>query len=166
MSADSLGLFGQAGQIFGLNPVLFWFIVLAVMLIMEMFSMGLTTIWFAGGALIAALCAALGLPFIVQLVLFLIVSLVLLFFTRPFALKYFNKSRERTNVEAMVGMQAIVIRDIDNIQETGRVTVDGKEWMARSVRSGDHIPVGSGVNIRSISGVKRIVEEIKDTQEV
>ena len=89
-----------------------------------------------------------------------------MFFTRPFALKYFNKSRERTNVEAMVGMQAIVIRDIDNIQETGRVTVDGKEWMARSVRSGDHIPVGSVVNIRSISGVKLIVEEIKDTQEV
>ncbi len=152
-------------QIFGISSVLFWFIVLIVMLVMEMFSMGLTTVWFAGGALAAAFSAMLHAPIVLQVAIFLVVSLVLLFFTRPFALKYFNKSRELTNVEAMVGREAIVVEAINNLEESGRVTIEGKEWMARTVRSGDFVPVGSVVIIRSISGVKLIVEERKEGEE-
>ena len=121
--------------------------------------MGLTTIWFAGGALIAAVSAALGAPLWLQIALLVAVSLVLLYFTRPIAVKYFNKDRVKTNVESLVGKQAIVISEIDNLQGIGQVTVGGREWSARTTVDGIKLPVGSVVMIRAISGVKLMVEE-------
>ena len=87
------------------------------------------------------------------------VSLVLLYFTRPVAVKYFNKDRVKTNAESLVGKQAIVISEIDNLQGIGQVTVGGQEWSARTVREGVPLPAGTVVVIRAISGVKLIVEE-------
>lgn len=136
-----------------------WLIVFVVCIVIEIISMGLTTIWFAGGALIAAVGAALGIPLWLQFVLFVLVSLVLLYFTRPIAVKYFNKDRVRTNAESLVGKQAIVISEIDNLQGIGQVTVGGQEWTARTVEEGITLPAGSVVVIRAISGVKLMVEE-------
>ena len=85
-----------------MNSMLFvWLVLLILFIVAELATMGLTTIWFAGGALIAAIAAALHAPLVLQVALFLIVSIVLLFFTRPIAVKYFNKDRVRTNVESM-----------------------------------------------------------------
>ena len=92
-----------------ISMTLIWLIIFAVLIIVELVTMGLTTIWFAGGAVIACVIAALGLPIWVQIIAFLIVSVALLYFTRPIAVKYFNKSRTRTNVESMVGKQAVVM---------------------------------------------------------
>ena len=72
---------------------------MVVCIVVELITMGLTTIWFAGGALIAAIAAALSLPLWLQILLFLAVSLVLLYLTRPVAVKYFNKDRVKTNAE-------------------------------------------------------------------
>ena len=77
-----------------------------------------------------------------HLFLFSLVSLVLLFFTRPIAVKYFNRDRVKTNVESMVGRQAIVTEEIDNMKATGQVTVSGQEWTARSWDEGVKIPEG------------------------
>ena len=136
-----------------------WLIVFVACIVIEIITMGLTTIWFAGGALFAAIGAALGAPLFLQIVLLIAVSLVLLYFTRPIAVKYFNKDRVKTNVESLIGKQAIVISEIDNLQGIGQVTVGGQEWSARTVKEGITLPVGSVVIIRSISGVKLIVEE-------
>ena len=121
--------------------------------------MGLTTIWFAGGALVSAILAALNAPLWLQIVAFFVVSLILLYLTRPVAVKYFNKDRVKTNVESLIGRQAIVISEIDNLQGIGQVTVGGQEWSARSVKDDVQLPVGSVVVVRSVSGVKLIVEE-------
>ena len=137
-----------------------WLIVLVACVVIEIITMGLTTIWFAGGALIAAIAAAFSLPVWLQIVLFLVVSLVLLYLTRPIAVKYFNKDRVKTNAESLVGQQAIVISEIDNLQGIGQVTVGGREWSARSINEGRQLPVGSVVVVRAISGVKLIVEEV------
>lgn len=137
-----------------------WLIVLVACVVIEIITMGLTTIWFAGGALIAAIAAAFSLPVWLQIVLFLVVSLVLLYLTRPIAVKYFNKDRVKTNAESLVGQQAIVISEVDNLQGIGQVTVGGREWSARSINEGRQLPVGSVVVIRAISGVKLIVEEM------
>lgn len=142
-----------------MNLTTIWLIILVACIVIELITMGLTTIWFAGGALIAAIAAALSLPLWVQIVLFLAVSLVLLYLTRPIAVKYFNKDRVKTNAESLVGRQAIVISEIDNIQGIGQVTVGGQEWSARNVDENKPLPVGSVVVIRAISGVKLIVEE-------
>ena len=90
--------------------------------------------------------------------LIFVISLILLFFTRPIAVKYFNKDRVKTNVESMVGRQAIVTDEIDNLKAAGQVTVNGQEWTARSWDEKVKIPVGEVVTVRAINGVKLIVE--------
>ena len=98
-----------------MNLTVIWLIALAVFIVVELVSMALTTIWFAGGSLIAAVAAAFSAPLWLQIILFFVVSLVLLWFTRPLAVRYFNKDRVRTNVESMIGMQAIVTSEINNL---------------------------------------------------
>lgn len=142
-----------------MNYTTMWLLILVVCIVIEIISMGLTTIWFAGGALIAAVAAAFQAPIWVQIVLFLVVSLILLYLTRPVAVKYFNKDRVKTNAESLVGQQAIVISEIDNLQGIGQVTVGRQEWSARNIDEGKSLPVGSVVIVRAISGVKLIVEE-------
>lgn len=142
-----------------MSEVTIWLAVLVVCVGIEIATMGLTTIWFAGGALVSAILAALNAPLWIQIVAFFVVSLILLYLTRPVAVKYFNKDRVKTNVESLIGRQAIVISEIDNLQGIGQVTVGGQEWSARSVKDDVQLPVGSVVVVRSVSGVKLIVEE-------
>lgn len=137
--------------------MIFWLVLLIVAIGVEVYSMGLTSIWFAGGALVAILATILHAPLFLQVILFFLVSMVLLIFTRPVAVRYFNKDRVKTNVESMVGRQAVVTGEIDNLQGIGQVTVAGQEWSARSMEDGLRIPVGSVVNVVSISGVKLMV---------
>lgn len=139
-----------------------WLIVLIICLGAELATMGLTSIWFAGGSIPAIIVAALGAPIWLQILLFLLVSLVLLFFTRPIAVKYFNKDRIKTNAESLIGRTAIVISDINNLEGIGQVTVSGQEWSARSAVDGTTIPTGAVVIVRAINGVKLIVEERKE----
>lgn len=145
-----------------MNWILFWVILLVALVVIEVATMGLTTIWFAGGALAAAILAALHLPSYIQIAAFIVISVVLLMFTRPLAMRYFNKDRIKTNAESIVGKKAIVTGAIDNIKAQGQVTVSGMEWTARSVSDEVTIPEGSIVTIVAISGVKLIVEERKE----
>ena len=144
-----------------MNMTTIWLIVFVACVAIEIVTMGLTTIWFAGGSLMAAVVSAIGAPLWLQLILFFGVSLLLLYLTRPIAVKYFNKDRVKTNAESLVGQQAIVISEIDNLQGIGQVTVNGQEWTARNARGNERLSVGSVVYIRAISGVKLMVEEKK-----
>ena len=144
-----------------MSMTMFWLIVLVVLVVIELLTMGLTTIWFAGGALIATIAAVLGAPMVVQVILFLVVSGVLIIFTRPLAVKYFNKDRVRTNAESLVGRQAIVISEIDNLQGIGQVNVGGMEWSARTRIDGVRLLFGTVITVQGINGVKLIVEERK-----
>ncbi len=143
---------------------IFWLVLLIICIGIEVATMGLTTIWFAGGALVAIFAAVVGAPIWLQAIIFIVVSLVLLFFTRPIAVKYFNKDRVKTNVESMVGRQAIVISEIDNLQGIGQVTVGGQEWSARSAEDQAKIAVGAVTVVVAISGVKLIVRDISREQ--
>lgn len=142
-----------------MNMTMIWLVVLVLLVVIELLTMGLTTVWFAGGALVATLASLVGLPLAIQIILFLIVSGLLLFFTRPIAVKYFNKDRVRTNAESLVGRQAIVISEIDNLQGIGQVNVGGMEWSARTRDENTTLPVGAVVIVLAIDGVKLIVEE-------
>ena len=138
--------------------VIFWLVVVILSIAVEAITLGLTSIWFAGGALVALAAAAFRLPIALQVVLFFAVSVILLYFTRPIAVKYFNKDRIKTNAESLVGRQAIVISEIDNLQGIGQVTVGGQEWSARSVEDNVKLPVGTVVDIMAINGVKLMVK--------
>lgn len=135
----------------------YWLILMAICIVIEIFSLGLTTIWFALGSLVSFIIAVCGGNVAVQVIAFLVVSIISLIFTRPLATRFFNKDRVKTNAESLVGEQAKVIERIDNVNATGRVTVNGQEWMARTV-DGSVADVGKIVIIDSISGVKLIVK--------
>ncbi|MCR5094338.1 MAG: NfeD family protein [Lachnospiraceae bacterium] len=143
-----------------MNLLQTWLVVLVVCVVIELFTMGLTTIWFAVGAAVASIVAAVfpDSPFLLQFAVFAVVSLIVLMIVRPIAVRYFNKDRARTNVEEMIGRQAIVTDDIDNTQGCGQVKVGRMDWSARSVQPGITIPVGSVVIIRAVDGVKLLVE--------
>jgi len=136
-----------------------WLVLLIAFIMIEFATMGLTTIWFAGGSVAGFIASIVGAGFIVQVILFLIVSILLLVFTRPFAAKYINKNKIKTNVDSLAGRKAVVTQMIDNLQATGEASLDGKEWMARSVNEDDKIPEGTIVKVIRISGVKLIVQK-------
>ena len=117
-----------------------WLIIFAVCLIAEIISLGLTTIWACGGALVAMIIA------------------ILFFTTRPIAKKHLDNQLVKTNVESLIGKHVIVSADIDNLKSTGQVLINGVEWTARS-KHGDTIETGTEVVIDEISGVKAIVEK-------
>lgn len=138
-----------------------WLIVLVVCLVVEISTLGLASIWFAGGALLALIISLIGGPLWLQILVFLVTSIVLLVFTRPIAAKYFNKNRTKTNVESIAGKQAIVTVTIDNLKGEGQIVTDGMEWTARSLDA-SVIEEGSIVTIEKIEGVKAIVKIRKE----
>lgn len=142
--------------------VMMWIVILVVLVLVELLTMGLTTIWFAGGSLVACILALVGTPLWAQIIAALVVSIILLLTTRPIAVKYFNKDRVRTNAESLIGHIAIVMSEIDNLQNIGLVNVGGQEWSAKSSDDEVKIPAGTVVEILSISGVKLIVRPSVD----
>ncbi len=135
-----------------------WLIVVAVMIVIEIATLGLTTIWFAGGALISAIAAMLGASLPIQCVLFVVVSIVFILGMRPFAKRYLDKSRTKTNIDEIPGQVVKVTKRIDNYNEQGEVILKGMEWMAREANN-QIVEVGEMVTVREVSGVKLIVEK-------
>ena len=138
--------------------MIFWLILFVALLVIEIATLGLTTIWFAAGALVAFLAAYIGFGVPVQVIIFLAVSIILLILTRPIAIKYFNQERQKTNAESLIGQKAIVIEEVNPLQATGKVEVNGMEWSAKTEES-DRIEVSTVVSIKGIQGVKLIVEK-------
>ena len=139
-----------------MRPII-WLIIFAVFLVVEILTLGLTTIWFAIGALGAFLTAYIGFGTVVQILSFLIVSIALFVLTRPLAMKFFNQERVRTNAESLIGQKAVVEEEINTLHGQGRVVVNGMEWSAKSDES-EVIETGTVVLIKGIQGVKLIVE--------
>ena len=143
--------------------VIAWLIILVIMVIAEFATMGLATIWFAGGALVAFIAALVDAPLPAQVVLFFVVSFVLLLFTRPLAKKQFNTKREKTNAESLIGQNAVVLESISNITASGLVQIRGQEWTARAKDNGKQFAKDDIVKVVAIEGVKLIVEELETT---
>ena len=140
-----------------MSMIQIWLIAIALLLLVEFATSALTTIWFAGGALIALICAFFGGPVWLQVILFIAGSIVLLFLTRPLAVKLMNKGAVRTNADSLIGKEAVVTERIDNLQSTGTVQINGQVWTARSVNPEHRIEKDEIVMVRAIEGVKLIV---------
>ena len=137
--------------------IIFWLALFVILLIIEIITVGLTTIWFAGGSMAALIVAAVGGPVWLPGI-FLVVSFVLLFFTRPWAVKYLNPHKTRTNYEDAIGKTVRVTMKIDNIEETGTAVLNGQEWTARSNDDAVTIEADTTAEVVAISGVKLIVK--------
>lgn len=145
-----------------MNPIV-WLVILIILLVIEIITLGLSTIWFAGGALAAFIAALLGADIYLEIILFLAVSLVLLLFTRPVVMRYLNANKTPTNVDSLIGEQAIVTKPINNLLGQGEVMVGGLEWSARSADENGAIEKDAVVRILKVDGVKLIVERKEKT---
>ena len=134
-----------------------WLAVFVLLIVIELATMGLTTLWFAGGAVAGFIASMLGANVVIQAVVFFVVSIVLLIFTRPFAVRYINSNKTKTNIDGLIGQEALVLEEINNIRETGCARLEGKEWTARSVDD-TVIPADTVVIVERIEGVKLIVK--------
>ena len=133
-----------------------WLALLILFVVAEGASVSLVSIWFAAGALVAALAALLGAGGLTQTVLFFAVSSVLLALLRPLLKKYVNPKIQKTNVDALVGQTCTVTEEIDDLAPSGQVKVGGMVWTARSA-DGEKIPAGTIVTVASVEGVKLLV---------
>ena len=138
---------------------IFWLVLLLLFAGGEAATVGLTSIWFAAGSLAALIAALLGGPLWIQLTLFFAVSLLCLAAVRPLAKRLLNSRVEPTNADRVIGAEAQVTEDVDNIRGKGAVVIRGITWSARS-EDGGPIAAGAMVRVLRIEGVKVFVEPL------
>lgn len=134
----------------------FWLMLVVVFALAEAATVSLVSIWFAGSALVALICSILGLSVGVQVTSFIVVSIILLAFTRKIFVEKLKLGSEKTNYDTLIGKPALVV---DNITpyEGGRAKVNGVEWKAIFEDSNLFANAGDEVIIEKIEGVKLVV---------
>ncbi len=135
-----------------------WIVAIIVFIVIECFSYQLMSVWMAAGALVALICHIAGADFFTQFMVFLIISIVLIILTRPFVKNFLNSKNVKTNVDDIVGKEAIVTDEISNLENKGTVKIGGMEWSAKA-EDNKKIEVGVVVKVLKIEGVKVIVKE-------
>ena len=140
-----------------ISEPLLWLIVIVATLVIEAMTAGLTTIWFSAGALAALTASYLGISFPLQIIIFIVISITALIFTRPLVKNKIHINKVKTNADMVIGKQAIVVETICPIEGKGQVKVDGKIWSAKSENS-ENIPKDELVTIEKIEGVHLIVK--------
>ncbi len=143
-----------------MSEPLIWILIAVIFAIIEGFTMGLTTIWFTVGGVGACIVALLGGPLLLQIAVFLIISIILLYFTRPLAEKRLKIGHEKNNIDLMIGKSCLVTETIEPYH-TGQVKLNGLVWTAIAKDNKETLTVGELVKIVKIEGVKLIVERMK-----
>ena len=142
-------------------PKLIWLALLILFGVGEAATVGLTSIWFAVGSFAALIAALLGGEVWLQVVLFLAVSGLSLAAARPLVKKFLTPLHQPTNADRVIGAEAVVTEEINNLLPRGAVSVSGLTWSARSTHD-TVIPAGTVVRVDRIEGVKLYVFESKE----
>ncbi len=138
--------------------ILFWLITMVLLFVIEAAVPGLVSIWFALGALAALISALLKAPVWLQIVWFVVVSILLLVLTKPLVKKVQTGKIQATNADAVIGKECFVTEEVNNVLGTGAVTVGGKTWTARNEEDSEITPVGAVKEVIRIEGVKLIIK--------
>ncbi len=146
---------------FGIKIWLIWFILAAFFIVGEMFTAGFFILWFGVGAAAAGLLAILGLGPLWQWLAFVVVSGVLVAVSRKFANRVTKEQPPGIGADRSVGMVGLVLEDIDNFNNTGRVRVNKEEWRAES-ENDNIIPKDTRVKVIKVDGTHLIVQPIKE----
>lgn len=141
---------------------MFWLIMIVIFVVAEIVTVGLTSIWFAGGALAALICSAIGFAPFWQILVFVAVSVIMLIFTRPWALKYLKPRLVKTNYESAIEQKVCLTERVDNIKGSGTAVLNGQEWTARAYKEGETFEAGEIVVVKEIRGVTMYVAECDD----
>lgn len=147
----------------GMSPyVIIWLVAVIVFLAVELSTVTLTSIWFAAGALAAMLVAMFNGNLVIQVIAFLIVALGLMYATKPWSKKFIDTKKVSTNADRAIGEEVRVIERVSNLDQTGKAIVHGMEWTVRTEDDNIVIEQGELVRVVRITGVKLIVERVKE----
>lgn len=134
-----------------------WLGIIVVLTLLELATVNLVTVWYIASAIISLVLSIFIDSFFIQFLVFVILGTILLVTTRDYLLKLIGSKKEKTNLDRVVGMEAIVTEEISK-NKPGEVKVDGKRWTAVANKK---IKVDSTVIVLEIDGVKLKVEEVK-----
>ncbi len=140
-----------------INMAWVWLALAVVFILIEVATFTILTVWFAIGAIILVFLSFLPIPFVYQILIFLIISTTLLVLTRPLILKKLESKKQKTNVDSLAGSIAIVVKDITAF-EKGEIKINGNIWTAKSEKN-ENIEKNSECIILRIEGVTAIVEK-------
>ena len=149
---------------FELTEGMIWIFIAVASGVIEAITLGITTIWFVFGAIVAWILAEFNAPIIIQVIAFITVSGVLLYFTKPLLKKGLKLGSTRTNADALIGEEGVVTERIDTLKAIGQVEIRGQIWSAKTEQN-DVIELGSKVEILAIEGVKLVVRKSIITKE-
>ena len=135
-----------------------WMILFVILILVELSTVNLVSIWFAIGSLASFILSFWVSNITWQIAMFVGVSFISLLLTRKFVRKVQNGKVEATNLDRVIGKIGVVTEEINKL-EPGEVKVDGKRWSAISTKK---IKVDSKVEILSIDGVELNVREVKE----
>ncbi|MBR2913327.1 MAG: NfeD family protein [Oscillospiraceae bacterium] len=143
--------------------MIIWGIIFIGMVILELCTMQLISVWFAAGSLAAFIAAALNVPPLGQAIIFTAASVLLLIATKPILKKFKVGNKIPTNLDAEIGRSAVVTQEINEVKNTGRVKIGGVNWRART-RDGSVIAAGTTVKVMEISGTTAYVEIVSEVE--
>ncbi len=141
------------------GAVIVWFIAAVVFGVVEAMTVALVSIWMAFGAIGAAITAALGGSLLIQILVFLFISMILLILTVPLSKRFHEKKLVKTNADRLIGTEAVVLETIDSIDNKGKIKVMGQIWSAVD-ENHRTLEIGEKVVVQSIEGVHAIVKKI------
>ena len=134
-----------------------WLALIVVFIVLEAATVNLVSVWFIGGAVAGLVCAILGAGTLLQVTVFILVSALMLALLRPVLKKYLRVKPTKTNADRLVGQEALVTEQIDNLRETGAIRINGVLWTAKSADD-TQIPIDTRVVIERIEGAKVYVK--------
>lgn len=139
----------------------YWLIAAGIFFVGEMFTAGFLIFWLGIAALITMVVSFFVSNLIVQMTVFIIASVILIFATKPFVKKFIHVKETKTNAFSIIGKKALVIKNIDSVNENGQIKVNGETWTAIG-KNDDKIEKGTEVEVVSINGVKAVVKPISN----
>ncbi len=143
-------------EISAAHMYIIWAAMIAVFAIIEAATAQLVSIWFVIGAIAALAASLFNAPLLIQIIIFIAITILALVITRPLVKKYIYPKKEYTNADRVIGKIAVTVEEIDNIHSTGQVKIDGKIWSARSTDD-SVISAGTQVIVDKIAGVRLFV---------
>lgn len=138
-----------------------WIAVLVLSLVSEALTTDLVAVWFFPSSLVAVILAVCGVPWYVQLPVFLVIGIALIIATRPLCKRWLDGKRVKTGTELLLGQTVLVTEEICNMEERGEVKLNGLFWSARAEDPAMIIAVGTQVSVLDIQGVKVIVRPVQ-----
>ena len=134
---------------------IYWFIACLFLIFIEISTINLVSIWFAIGAFFSMVLAIFIDNLLLQLLVFITVSIIALLITKPVVNKFKKNDVVPTNVDRVIGKRAEVIKKITP-DEYGEVKVLGAIWTATSDTV---LNISDKVIVKKIDGVKLVVEK-------